>query len=187
MRMTWSNIRRCLLPQRLPSRRTMIVLAVLAACSVLAHGPILRLLAWPLLAEAADCGRPTSTACMGTSWAPTVSSRSITPPPGMRKPAGRKILLLLPRTAASWRSAPCGRSSRCAARNLASGGSRRPTWSRSAPTARDVWGEAHAMRRLVDRNTPTRPWRLAAVRSAAAGCGMCSTRVLGRPTPRGCG
>lgn len=50
MRITWSNIRQCLVPHRLPSRRTAIVLAVLAVL-VLAHGPILRVLAWPLLSE----------------------------------------------------------------------------------------------------------------------------------------
>ncbi len=49
MRITWPNIRHCLVCKRLP-RRTMILLAGLVLL-VLVRGPILRVLAWPLLSQ----------------------------------------------------------------------------------------------------------------------------------------
>ena len=159
----------------------MIVLAVLVLLG-LAHAPILRLLAWPLTARRVAAAGRRSIAFMATSWAPTVSSRSIAPPPGMRKRPGEKSCCSCRRTAASWKSARCDRSSRRAAASWASGGIPPSDVLAIRAEARDVWGEAHAMAGwLKEHPAATVGWP--AVRSAAAGCGTCSTRSSVRPTP----
>ena len=180
----WVNIRRRLVFRRCPGRRTMIVLAALVILG-LGHGPILRLLAWPLMAEG-TAQRADFYCLHGDEFGADGYEPFEHAAAWYAEGPARKVLLLLPPDSRIVEIGAVPSFERMCRQELDKRGipASDVETARAAPDA--AWGEAR--RACLVAGTRGRNGRLGLhVRGAAAGCGTSSTRPSVLPTPHGSG
>jgi hypothetical protein len=139
----WPNIRRWLVARQRPGRRTIFVLAVLLLLG-LGHALILRLLAWPLAAGGSsaecDCFCIHGGELGADGFEPFDAAAA-----WHGKPAGRKIILLLPRmTRIVEIGAVRSFEQTCLSELGKRGVPPEDIWPIRAD-ARDIWDEIHAL------------------------------------------
>jgi hypothetical protein len=156
MSTVWPNIRRWLVSKQRTNRRTMIVLAVLVLLG-LGHVLILRLLAWPLTADGSsvecDCFCIHGGELGADGFEPYDAAAA-----WHGKTAGRRILLLLPRTTRIVEIGAVRSFEQTCLCELSKRGVPPADVGPIRADARDTWDEAYALDNWLKAHPNTRVW-----------------------------